>query len=435
MLLLLKKIIPKSLFKKIQPTYHKTLALLGAIMYRFPSRKIHIVGVTGTKGKTTTVELVNAILEEAGFKTALAGTLRFKIGDDSKRNTYKMTMPGRFFLQQFLRKAIRAKCDWAVIEMSSEGAKQFRHKHIELDAFIFLNLAPEHIESHGGFEKYREAKKSLGEALTFSNKKDRVLVINADDAAAPFFAEIEAPNKKSFSIKDAEPYSLTETSSNFTYDKHTIHLPIPGIFNIGNALAAITFATHFGIDVSTITTALSKCRLVRGRMERVTLLPSNPLASKQHFAVIVDYAHTPDSLEKAYQTYDGLHRICILGNTGGGRDTWKRPKMGHIADVYCNEIILTNEDPYDEDPEKIIAEMQAGMKTNTPRIILDRREAINTAVTLAYAIKNNRESAQKNVIVIITGKGTDPYIMGPKGSKTPWDDATVVREELEKVLK
>src|ERR1035437_8021944 len=137
----IEKFIPKKLFKMGQPTYHYLLALVGAVTYRFPGKKIKIVAVTGTKGKTSTVEFVNTILEESGKKTALAGTLRFKIGHNSKPNLYKMTMPGRFFIQRFLRQAVDVGCEYAVIEMSSEAAKQFRHKFVDLDALLFTNLA------------------------------------------------------------------------------------------------------------------------------------------------------------------------------------------------------------------------------------------------------------------------------------------------------
>ena len=151
----IKKFIPKPLFTFGQPFYHRLLALAAAIVYRFPSRHLTVVAVTGTKGKSSVVEIVNALLEEAGFKTAVLGTVRFKIGDESTPNKYKMTMPGRFFVQSFLRRAVDAGCTHAVIEMTSEGAKQFRHKFIELDALIFTNLTPEHIESHGSFENYK----------------------------------------------------------------------------------------------------------------------------------------------------------------------------------------------------------------------------------------------------------------------------------------
>lgn len=149
----------------------------------------------------------------------------------------------------------------------------------------------------------------------------------------------------------------------------------------------------------------------------------------QSFPVIVDYAHTPDSLEAVYKTFPAHEKICVLGNTGGGRDTWKRPVMGEIADRYCMEIILTNEDPYDEDPEKILKEIQSGIKNHIPHVILDRRSAIRRAIEMAREFTLRRAQGQ-NVAVLITGKGTDPYIMGPNGTKTSWDDRAVAREEL-----
>ena len=181
LLRIIKKIIPRNIFSFFQPAYHYLFALLAVLVYRFPSRKIKIVAITGTKGKTSTAEIVNAILEEAGYKTALAGTLRFKVGDEEERNLYKMTIPGRFFVQRFLRRAVNAKCDWVIIEMTSEGARQFRHKFIDFDALIFTNLSPEHIESHGSFEKYKDAKLSIARALANSPKRPRIIIANADN--------------------------------------------------------------------------------------------------------------------------------------------------------------------------------------------------------------------------------------------------------------
>src|SRR3989344_2462524 len=169
----IKKLIPKKLFEALSPIYHYKLALLGAILYGFPSKKIKVIGVTGTKGKSSIVEILSAILEEAGYKVASAGTVRFKIGKEIRRNLFKMTMPGRFFVQKFLREAVSKKCDHAIIEMTSEGAKQYRHKFVYLDALIFSNIAPEHIESHGSFENYLEAKLSLAKALSPSPKKEK----------------------------------------------------------------------------------------------------------------------------------------------------------------------------------------------------------------------------------------------------------------------
>jgi UDP-N-acetylmuramoyl-L-alanyl-D-glutamate--2,6-diaminopimelate ligase len=412
----IKNFIPKKIFKAAQPVYHFLLSFLGALVYLFPSRHIKVIGVTGTKGKTTTIELINTILEEAGYKTALAGTLRIKIGDKSERNLYKMTMPGRFFTQKFLKKAVRADCNYAIIEITSEGVKQFRHKFLNLDGLVFTNISPEHIESHGSYEKYLEAKLKIAKALEKSNKKDKVIVVNSDDKEAVKFLSIKIPRKISYSLSCAKPFNLTKHSSRIMFEEENVSLKLPGEFNIYNALAAATFAKTQGVGIATIKKALEKFSGVRGRMERIE--------EGQDFTVVVDYAHTKDSLEKAYGAYPNTRKICVLGSTGGGRDKWKRKEMGSVADKYCEYIILTNEDPYDEDPHKIVEDVTQGIKNTEKKTIMDRREAIREAL----------KQAHKDDIVFITGKGTDPYIMGQNGNKTPWDDATVTREELRKLL-
>ncbi|OHA83656.1 MAG: hypothetical protein A2937_02060 [Candidatus Yonathbacteria bacterium RIFCSPLOWO2_01_FULL_47_33b] len=410
-----KRLVPHGLFRRIQPAYHYTLALLGALIYRFPSRHIKVLAITGTKGKTSTTEIVNAILEEAGYKTAVAGTLRFKVDQEEERNLYKMTIPGRFFLQRFLRRAVKAKCDWAVIEMTSEGARQYRHKWVNLDALIFTNLSPEHIESHGSFESYLDAKLSIARTLGRSPKHPRIIVANADSEYAAQFLGIPADTKATYTLNDAKPYTLEKDSMTFTFVGSPISTRLSGAFNLSNILAAVTFARTINISPEIIRRAIEKFNGIRGRVEYVD--------QGQDFDVIVDYAHTADSLEKVYEVFQNSRMVCVLGGTGGGRDSWKRPAMGGIADAHCDEIILTNEDPYDEDPMKIIEEIKAGVGSDKAEIILDRREAISVALKKAHT----------GDAVIITGKGTDPYIMGPNGTKTPWDDATVAREELKKL--
>jgi len=411
----IKLLIPRGLFRRVQPAYHYTLALLGALIYRFPSRHIKVIAVTGTKGKTSTTEIVNAILEEAGYKTAVAGTLRFKVDQEEERNLYKMTIPGRFFLQKFLRRAVTAGCDWAIIEMTSEGARQYRHKWVDLDALIFTNLSPEHIESHGSFENYLDAKLSIVRALAHSPKRPRIIVANTDNEYAGQFLAAPVDTKTTYATKDAEPYTLEKDATTFTFMGAPLQAHLSGAFNLSNMLAGIAFARTVGISPEVIRRALEKFHGIRGRVERVN--------AGQDFDVIVDYAHTTDSLEKVYEVFQDSRKICVLGGTGGGRDAWKRPAMGGIADAHCDEIILTNEDPYDEDPMKIIEEIKAGVGSGKANIILDRREAI------AQALKK----ANTGDAVIITGKGTDPYIMGARGEKTPWDDAQVAREELAKL--
>lgn len=412
----LEKIIPKKMYRFFQPLYHFLLAVLGTILYRNPSRDIYVIGVTGTKGKSSTIEFVNAVLEAAGKKTAILSTIRFKVGDTTRPNKYKMTMPGRFFTQKFLRDAVDAGCDYAIIEMTSEGARFFRHTGIELDALIFTNLSPEHIESHGSFANYKACKLRLIKQLSKSNKPFRLSIANSDNEHAPSFLISPIEKNIGYSLKQAHILSETNTSTIINYKGTHITIPLPGKFNISNALAALTLANELNISVSDAKKGIESLSFIRGRVERIEC--------GQNFTVIVDYAHTDDSLRKLYETFSSSRKIAVLGGTGGGRDSWKRPVLGRIADEYCNEIILTDEDPYDEDPIKIINEVASGITYHTPTIILNRREAIAHAVNIA----------QSGDTILITGKGTDPYIMGPDGTKEPWDDATVAREELQKFL-
>lgn len=412
---LLKRLLPDWLVRPLLPAYHYLLAAYGALRFGRPSKRITVVGVTGTKGKSSVTEILNAICKEAGMKTAMANSIRFTITNTEKRNRFKMTMPGRFFLQRFLREAVKKHCDIAIVEMTSEGVKQFRHKFIHLDALIFTNIEREHIEAHGSFENYVAAKLQLRDALARSSKRPRIIVANRDDAYGSTFLDVPVEVRLSYGLADAEPYELAPDGITFTFRGVAIHSPLVGAFNLSNILAAATYASHAGIATPTIARAVADLSEIRGRVQRIE--------AGQPFTVVVDYAHTPESLRGLYTAFaDYARRICVLGNTGGGRDTWKRPEMGAIADAHCDTVILTNEDPYDEDPHAIVAEMARGMR-RSPTIIMDRRKAIRAALL----------QAQAGDAVLISGKGTDPYIMGPDGAKEPWDDATIVHEELERL--
>ena len=420
----LKKLIPKSIFEFFSPVYHYGLALFGALIYRFPSRKMTMIAVTGTKGKSSTAEMLSAIFEAAGHKTALLGTIRFKIGEDSRPNKLKMTLPGRFFVQRFLREAVDAECDVCVIEISSEAAKQYRHKFIYLDGLVFTNLSPEHIESHGSFEAYRKAKLSISESLRKKLKPKSVMVANADDPNAHLFLACGAEEVYPYSLTNGEPYNVDANGICFTYKGIEIKSPLRGVFNLYNLLGACTLAEAFGIPSLSIKQGLENLSLIRGRVEFVRL-PSIEDRKDQDFDVVVDYAHTAESLGELYKAFDTQRKICVLGNTGGGRDKWKRPEMAKVADYFCDEVILANEDPYDEDPDQIINDMMPGFSSHTPTVIMDRRAAIQEAI----------RRAKTGDAVLITGKGTDPYIMLANNQKLEWSDYEVAREELEKVLK
>jgi UDP-N-acetylmuramoyl-L-alanyl-D-glutamate--2,6-diaminopimelate ligase len=399
---LLKKFLPNFVFS----FYHFLFAFLGALIYGFPSKKLILIGVTGTNGKTTTTEMIASIFEKAGKKIALSNSVRFKIGEKEEINTLRMTMPGRFFIQRFLKKATKEGCEYAIIEVTSEGIKQHRHRFLNFKVVVFTNLTPEHIEAHGSFEKYREAKLKLFEVTK------EIHVINIEDKNADYFLRTLAKKKITFGLEKGD-FNLKNTE---------IKIQIPGEFNLYNALAAFSVAKTLGIEEKIIKEALREFKGVPGRMEEVISRP---------FKVIVDYAFTPNALEKVYQTLINLKPktynlkpkiICVLGSCGGGRDRWKRPVLGELAAKYCNELIVTNEDPYDEDPWQIIEEVAKGTNGKA-RKILDRREAIKTALKLA----------KEGDIVIITGKGAEPSIV-EKGKKIPWDDRKVVKEEFEKLF-
>ncbi len=415
----------KQIIKKIIPSfllnwYHFSLAFLAALIYGFPSKKLKIVGVTGTNGKSTVVEMTSSILEEAGFKTAALSSIKFRIAGKEETNMLKMTMPGRFTLQKLLKQAVDSKCQYAVIEVTSEGIKQHRHRFIDFSSAVFTNLSPEHIEAHGSFEKYRQAKEEL-----FKITKG-VHILNTDDENINYFLKYKSDKKYGYGLtanKDidrqlvATNYEANSNSTIFKVNNIDFKLNLIGKFNIYNALAAICVGLSEDISLKVCKKALEKIKYIPGRMEIVVASP---------FRVIVDYAFTPNALEKVYSSiknnFNPLKMICILGAAGGGRDKWKRPILGEIAAKYCDNIIITNEDPYDENPEEIISQVAEGADKKVKKI-LDRRKAISEAL----------KQAESNDLVIITGKGCEPWICIEKGKKIPWDDRKIVKEEFEKL--
>ncbi len=387
--------------------YHFLWSFFGALFFGFPSKRIFVLGVTGTKGKSTVLELINAILEAAGKKTALLSSIRIKIDKQNRKNYLGNTMPGRAFIQSFLRQAVKSGCEYALIEVTSQGVLQHRHRFIKWDAVLFTNLAPEHIESHGSFEKYREAKISFFTYVKKLKIPQKLFFINKDDANADYFIKAsESGNSR----------VILYSKNNLQPTTYNLQPNLIGDFNLENIAAAAAFAKSQGINDEIIKKAIENFPGVSGRME---------IIQTESFTVIVDYAHTPDSLEKVYQTlrlkFQSSKLICVLGSAGGGRDKWKRPKMGEIAAKYCDEIILTNEDPYDENPAEILNQIEAGIPNKKVNKILDRREAIKKAIS----------SAKPGDIVIITGKGCEPWLHLEKGKKIPWDEKKIVENEIQ----
>ncbi|MBI2626840.1 MAG: UDP-N-acetylmuramoyl-L-alanyl-D-glutamate--2,6-diaminopimelate ligase [Parcubacteria group bacterium] len=423
MLRFIRGLIPRRVFRFFQPWYHGTLSLLGSYFYGQPSKKIKVIGVTGTKGKSTTVFLISKLLGEAGKSVAAIGSLGYRIKDRQWPNELKMTMPGRWKLQKFLYEAVKEKCEYVVLEVTSEGLAQNRHWGVKFDCAVFTNLSKEHLESHGSFSKYYQAKQRLFE------KTKNIHVLNADDSHIELFSKFESSKKIFYGINhgDMKAVDTNVLSDRVEFEIYgtKFNINLGGEFNIYNCLAALSCVAMYGMDLPQSKAILEKVTNISGRMEFVHKNPD----------VIVDYAHTPDSLEKVYKTFredtrfkiQGSRLICVLGAAGGGRDKWKRPEFGKIAEKYCDEIILTNEDPFDEDPYQILSEIKSGILT--PRIqssnfyeILDRKEAIKQALTLAG----------ENDTVIITGKGSETSIAVSNGKKVPWSDKKIILELLKK---
>ncbi|MEK7600480.1 MAG: UDP-N-acetylmuramoyl-L-alanyl-D-glutamate--2,6-diaminopimelate ligase [Patescibacteria group bacterium] len=407
----------KSLLRRmktaIAPWYHGSVAHLAAWYYGYPSRRMKVIGVTGTKGKSTVVLMLAHILEAAGHRVASIGSLGTRIGSQSWPNTLKMTMPGRFYLQRFLARAREAQCEYVVMEVTSEGLAQNRHYGVSFDCAVFTNLHPEHIESHGSLDRYREAKEKLFAVTT------GVHVINANDAVSESFAQYPAQRTIFFGIDRgdirASHVSVNAHTASFQVFDTQCSLQLGGRFMVMNALAAIATAAMYDIDVPTSCAALGALAVVPGRMQYI---------QRQPFSVVVDYAHTPDSLRAVYETLKPQkpsRLIVVLGAAGGGRDTWKRSQFGVIAGEHASEIVLTNEDPYDEDPDAIVHAIHAGIPAGASvRVIMDRGQAIRAAIRLA----------QTGDVVVITGKGSETSIAGPHGLRVPWSDVETAQQAL-----
>jgi UDP-N-acetylmuramoyl-L-alanyl-D-glutamate--2,6-diaminopimelate ligase len=465
----------KSILRKILPYSiilwtHKIRAVIAVLIYGFPAKKLIVIGVAGTKGKTTSCNLIAKILEEGGHKVAMFSTANLKIGKREWLNKTKMTTPSCFFIQKFLRQAVKEKCDYAVIETSSHGLVQHRHFGIDYKIVVLTNLMPDHLDYHKTFENYRDAH------LKLFTPNLKTAVINKDDDGSAFFLKFPAKEKYTFTIIDKSAvgnenfrslqvvnYKLNSDGSSFIINvfvrnEHLrsikINLSLRGKFNIYNALAAIGVGISQGIELEKIKSALEKIKGVPGRLEKIKV------NNEQSFEVIVDYAHSPDSLKSFYETValNPKGKIIAVLGACGDRDKTVRPTLGKLAAEYADFVIITNEDPYSEKPKDIIKQVASGVEEilneqknskipNSPPAvlsaqpmragkfqipnykvqkyfkILDRKEAIEKAIDLA----------DKNDLVLITGKGAEQWIVSGN-KKIPWDDREVAREAIRKKL-
>lgn len=447
----------KSFIKKLIPTwllavYHWKLAWLGAIRYGFPSSKLIVIGVTGTNGKSTTVNFIAKILSATGQKVGFVATANVCDGQKEWLNKWKLTMPGRFTLQKLLRQMVNNGCQYAIVETSSEGLIQYRHAGINYDVAVFTNLAPEHLERHGGFANYKKAKGMLFKHLTRRPHKKingqiipKTIVINGDDEHSDYFLSFMADRRVVFGFKaqktgnrrqetvgidshqfhspiiEGKDLHVNTWTSSFMINGQKFEVKLAGRFNAYNALAAVAVGQVLGLSLTQCARGVVELTSMPGRMERIDV--------GQPFTVIVDYAPEPASMIQLYQAVINISHnmiIHVFGSAGGGRDRSRRPILGKLVAEHANVAIITNEDPYDEDPQSIIDQVAAGAEAAGKAEvieILDRRQAIHEALELA----------RTGDLVLITGKSCEQWICESGGRKQAWDDRLVTKEELEKL--
>lgn len=429
--------------EKLKKYIHFLLALAAYWWYGRPARHLIVIGVTGTKGKSTTCRLIASVLEAGGYKTGMMTTVEFQIGKERWANDKKMTMLGRGQIQQILKRMVDAGCRYAVVETSSQGILQYRHYGLDYDVVVFTNLAPEHVEAHGGFENLKRDKGLIFADLMKKTNKTvngksipKIIISNFGDRHAGYYLNFKADKKIAYGLSHGEfvgaDYLLgkitasTGAGINFTAGNFDFHLNILGEFNVYNALAAVAVGKSQGITEDKIAAGLAAVHVVEGRMEEIK--------EGQDFKVIVDYAHEPLSLTELFNSLRKMAPqgkiIAVIGSDGGGRDRSKRGKMGEIAGRVADFIVISDVNCFDEDPHEI-AEMlavgarAAGKKDNENLFIeVDRRKGIAKAISLAQA----------GDVVVITAKGTEPCIVQAGGYKLPWDDRQVARELLKQKI-
>jgi UDP-N-acetylmuramoyl-L-alanyl-D-glutamate--2,6-diaminopimelate ligase len=432
-----KSVLPAGFVKTLRPLYHGCLAKAASWYYGRPSSRMIVVGITGTAGKSTTVKMLAHILNTRGRKTGFITTVSFSDGTREHINKHGLSMPGGPTLQKQLKQMRDSGCQVAVVECTSEGLAQNRHWGIGFQLAIFTNLSPAHIEAHGSFENYRQSKGKLFRSLNINHKSKilnlkSTIVVNLDDPNADFFLEFTADKKIGVTQDEVKKLlklsevlliseARTENGLSFSLEHQVFALKVLGEFNILNASLAAAAAKALGVPLADSASALASFSGALGRMQEIP----NPLGLK----IIVDYAPEPAAMLAALKSVSGLpHKkiIHVFGSTGGHRDVKKRFEFGEISAAYADEIVITNDDVYDSDPEKIAEDILSAIKKSKrytlnavrSQTILDRRQAIQ------YALN----SAQPGDTVLLTGKGSEQFLVLPGNKRIDWDEAAVVHK-------
>lgn len=420
----LKELIPQ----RIRNYYHLGQAILANFWYGSPSKKLMVIGVTGTNGKTTACQMLAKILEEAGHKVAMASTINFKNGEKEWTNNTRFTTMSSFAIQKFIKDAVKSGCRYMILETSSHALDQNRVWGIDYKTAVITNVTREHLDYHETMDEYRIAKYKL-----FCCAK--VAVVNLDMERPRDYLLYKIKEKYGYTLKGvdcskidcgnvvavrAENIRMNANGSQFAVGGTEYKLNLPGEFNIENAMAAICVGISEHINPPIMARALGKIKVIPGRLDQVS--------NDRGLDIIVDYALTPDSLEKLYvlASQKKTGKIISVFGSCGERDRGKRPIMGEVVDEFADCIIVTNEEPYREDPMQIINEVAAGIKNKEENVdfwkILDRRQAIKKALSIA------RPGDQ----VLVTGMGAQE-VMTVGTKKVPWNDKKVILEELAKL--
>jgi len=401
----------------------RAMAVLADAFYEQPTKNLHLIGITGTNGKTTTSHLIEKIFADANQKTGLIGTMYTKIAD--KTIETKNTTPESLTLQKTFRQMVEAGVDIAVMEVSSHALDLGRVHGCDYDVAVFTNLTQDHLDYHKTMEEYKRAKSLLFAQLgnTFDHQKPKFAILNADDPASDMYRRSTAAHVITYGIDnkaDLQAKNIQMTSSGTQFElvvqseKYPIKMQLIGKFSVYNVLASIAASVVSGIDIKAVIQSIESVKGVSGRFELVN--------AGQEFTVIVDYAHTPDSLENVLKTVQHFakKKVFVIVGCGGDRDRTKRPLMAQIACQLASDPILTSDNPRSEDPIAILKDMEAGVQGLAYRMIPDRKEAIQTAV---------REASAGDVI-LIAGKGHETYqIIG--NVVHDFDDRLVAREAIE----